>query len=618
MKTPKSILVFLVMLLRVISTQGQDIFDAIKKSELDKVKLFVENDISLVNQPDNLGNTPLHNAVLVSSKPIIDYLLSKGADIDAGNTQKQTPLHLAIANKNVEIAKYLIEIGADFGKQELRGNTPLHATVYANLPEIAQLLIDKGANIEAKSFNNYTPLSALTRSTRNFEVAEVLVKNGADVNVPWTDGDKPLNYAAMYSDGRVIDLLMDHNADIDTVGEHLTFTLTSTVQKGHVRLFNFIVAKCGDKLFENADMNRYLMRNAITSNSFEIVKILQSKSIPLDLSRSITGATPLHSIASNPEATEMADFLLKNGADINARTNDGRTAYNIAEANGNAKMQKFLLDLSANTDPQQFPVITGPYLGQTPPDSIPKQFAPGIVYASHSTVSVSPDGKELYWGNGYSILYSKIQDGKWTKPDYAPFSGRNDKMFYDDVPFVTPDNKRLFFTSQRPVDSLNKNSRKENIWFVERTAEGWSHPKPVSPEVNALGLHWQVSVSNSGTLYFSGADETSLGNSDIYYSKLVNGEYTKPVNVGPIINSAEGESMPFIAPDERYLIFYRVVMQRPYLYISFKSNDGLWMEPEKVNLPAYNCGIVSPDGKYFFMDNRWVSANFIEDLKVKE
>jgi hypothetical protein len=70
--------------------------------------------------------------------------------------------------------------------------------------------------------------------------------------------------------------------------------------------------------------------------------------------------------------------------------------------------------------------------------------------------------------------------------------------------------------------------------------------------------------------------------------------------------------MPFIAPDESYLIFYRIVMQRPYLYISFKSKDGNWIEPEKVNLPAYNCGIVSPDGKYFFMDNRWVSADFID------
>jgi ankyrin repeat protein len=612
MKAKTLVLSTLMLFSALSALWAQDIFDAIKNNDVDIVKSLIENNISLVNQTDNTGNTPLHNAVLVSSKPIIGILLSKGADIDAGNTQKSTPLQLAIANKNDEIAKYLIDKGANINKQDLRGNTPLHYTVYSNSNDIAQLLIDKGADIEAKSFNNYTPLSALTRSTRNFEVAKVLVKNGADVNVPWTDGDRPLNYAAMYSDGRVIDLLMDHNADIDTTGEHLSFTLTSTVRKGHVRLFNFIVEKCGDKLFDNAEMNKNLIRNAITSNSIEIVKILQTKKIPLDLSPSITGATPLHSIASNPEAIDMAEFLVKKGIDINARTNDGRTAYNIAEANGNKKMQELLVSLGAKTDPQKFPVITGPYLGQTPPDTIPKQFAPGIVYASHSTVSVSPDGKEMYWGNGYSILYSKIQDGQWTKPDYVPFSGENERMFYDDVPFVSPDNKRLFFTSQRPVDSLSKNSRKENIWFVERTANGWSVPKPVSPEVNALGLHWQVSVSNSGKLYFSGVDQTSLGNSDIYFSRLVNGEYTKPVNAGSVINSAEGESMPFIAPDESYLIFYRIVMQRPYLYISFKSKDGNWIEPEKVNLPAYNCGIVSPDGKYFFMDNRWVSADFID------
>lgn len=64
--------------------------------------------------------------------------------------------------------------------------------------------------------------------------------------------------------------------------------------------------------------------------------------------------------------------------------------------------------------------MTGPYLGQNPPDNQPIQFAPGIVYASHSTISVSSDGNELYWGNGYSIMYSRLDNGCWKKPDCVP------------------------------------------------------------------------------------------------------------------------------------------------------------------------------------------------------
>jgi ankyrin repeat protein len=610
-------IIFTILFLNT-AMDAQEIFDAVKNNDLNTVKLILDKDGSVMSLKDKSGNTPLHSAAAVGSLQIIEYLLSKGADINSTNPTLSTPLHVAITNKQDAAAKLLIEKGADLNKKDSRGNTPLHAVVYSNQKEIAELLINKGADLESRNQQNYTPLGALTRSTKNFEVAEVLVRSGADINSPWTDGATPLNYAAMYSDNRVIDLLLDNKADFDTTEENLRFLVSSAANKGHVRLFNRILKKCGDVIFKNQEENRLLMRNAIVSGSIELVKLLQSKNILLDLSASITGATPLHTIASNPNALEMIEFLITNGADINTRTNDGRSAYNIAQVSENTKAIELLVKYGASSDPQKFPIIRGPYMGQDPPGKELKRFAPGIVYPNHSTISFSPDGTEIYWGNGYSILFSKIENGQWTKPDYVSFSKQNELMFYDDVPFVTPDNKKLFFTTRRPIDTQSSNSNKENIWYSERTLSGWSNPKPVSAEVNALGLHWQVSVSNNGTLYFAGSGQDSYGNGDIYYSKLVNGEYTKPVNLGPVINSGDGESMPFIAPDESYIIFYRVVLQRPYLYISYKSKDEQWTQPLKIDLPAYNCGIVTPDGKYFFCDNRWVSAKFIEQLKPKE
>ncbi len=618
MKKLFSAMIIALSLSAVTGIKAQEIFDAVKNNDLNLVKQIIDKESSVLNQKDKTGNTPLHGAAIIGSVPISEFLLSSGADINATNTMQSTPLHTAIENKQDEVAKFLIEKGANLNIKGRGGNTPLHAAAYSNRKEIAELLISGGADLEIRNEQNYTPLAALTRSTRNYEVAEVFVRRGANINAPWTDGATPLNYAAMYSDDRVINLLLDNNADLDTTDDNLKYTVFSTASKGHVRLLKKILDKCGDRIFANEAINKTIMRNAIVSGSLEFVKLLLSKNIPLDISASITGATPLHSIAANSNALEMIEYLVQNGADINARTNDGRSAYNIAEANGNKAALSLILKLGGNSDPQKFPVLSGPYLGQTPPGNQLKQFAPGIVYANHSTVSVSPDGNELYWGNGYSILFSKLENGFWTKPDYVSFSGKNEVMFFDDVPFVSPDNKKLFFTSKRPLDSQSANSNKENIWFVERTPSGWSQPNPVGAEVNALGLHWQVSVSNSGTLFFSGSDQTSFGNSDIYYSRFQNGQYTKPVNLGSVINTAEGESMPYIAPDESYLIFYRVVLQRPYLYISFKSKAGEWLQPKKVELPAYNCGIVSPDGKYFFCDNRWVSAIFIEELRPEE
>ena len=85
MKAAKLILVFVVLLLRVVSIQGQDIFDAIKNNDVARVQALLEKDTSLVNQKDTEGNTPLHKAGIVGSVSIAEFILSKGAEINAVN-----------------------------------------------------------------------------------------------------------------------------------------------------------------------------------------------------------------------------------------------------------------------------------------------------------------------------------------------------------------------------------------------------------------------------------------------------------------------------------------------------------------------------------------------------
>lgn len=618
MKLLKSVLFVVILLSCTFYTQAQEIFDATINNNLSKVKELIEKEPSLINLKDNAGNTPLHTAAIAGSAAIVEFLLSKGGEIDAVNTQNDTPLHESIRSEKDDVSKLLIEKGADVNKKNVAGVSLLHFAAMKNRRTVAALLIANGADIECKDRSQYTPLSVIARTSLGcFDVAELLIQKGADVNARDANGATPLENASIYSDNKTIDLLLDHNAIYDTTYDNLVFMLSAAAQKGHVRLFKRVLENGGDTLFTNDAMNKRMIRSAIISGSTEIVNILQSKNIPLDFSANVNGLTPLHGVASKQDALEMIEFVVKNGADINARTNDGRSVYNIAEASGNTQALDLILKLGGNSSPQKFPELSGPYLGQTPPGNEAKRFAPGIVTPDHGTITVSPDGQEIYWETGTSIMVTKIQDGKWTMPQYASFSSHSDISFYDDVPFITPDNKKLFFTSKRPINSESGN--KENIWFVARTTDGWSKPQPVSSLVNGMLLHWQVSVSNSGTLYFGGTDQNGYGGSDIYYSQLVNGEYTKPVNLGPIINSNNGESMPYIAPDESYVLFYRIASQRGTLHISFKAKNGQWLQPKKVDqINGYVGAIVSPDGKYLFCDSRWVSASFIEELRPKE
>ena len=289
--------------------------------------------------------------------------------------------------------------------------------------------------------------------------------------------------------------------------------------------------------------------------------------------------------------------------------------------------------ITINAQEKDFPHLTGAYLGQTPPVSEPLLFAPGIVssteWGNHSSVAISPDGKELYWEKKRKIWFTKLEKGRWTKPEILSFC-KGDSYIYDN-PFVTPDGKKLFFTSFRPGAVSQE---KETIWYAERTSPGWwSDPKPVNSELNNVPLHWSISVSNSGTLYFQFQDRSGKspgGIGDIYYSRLVTGKYTKPVAMEPEINTPGTETCPYIAPDESYMVFVRVVhtdMTKTGIYISYRDKSGNWLpaifylggSPDKGGISPR----ISPDGKYLFFSNGndgmwWMPAGFIEELKPKE
>jgi hypothetical protein len=221
---------------------------------------------------------------------------------------------------------------------------------------------------------------------------------------------------------------------------------------------------------------------------------------------------------------------------------------------------------------------------------------------------------ELYSKGG--ILMSERINDRWIAPRFTPFTGDEE----GDVPFFAPDGKRVYFMSMWPLPGI-PDSERERIWYVDRTEDGWGEPKPVDAAVNDYPHHWQVSVDADHTLYFSSSIPEGYGEGDIYCAKRVDGKWQKPTNLGPPVNSEEGEGMPFIAPDGSYLIFSRTYD----LYISYCKDSEGWSEPEKLAEPINSssleiCPMVTPDGKYlFFLSQRggeshiwWVEAGFLK------
>lgn len=277
----------------------------------------------------------------------------------------------------------------------------------------------------------------------------------------------------------------------------------------------------------------------------------------------------------------------------------------------------------------KFPVLKGPYLGQKPPGKTPEVFAPGIVSteAHEFSCCFSPDGKEFFFArrhpglNQTVVMMTGLRDSVWTEPVVAPFV-ENQFSF---EPTVTPDNKRLYFMSGKPVPG--QTGLPMNALYVEREGAGWSAAKnPGAPLNPARAMH--ISVAAGGTIYTTDISQ-GMGTEAIAVSRKVEGQYQPLERLGPPIGGSVQRMHAFVAPDESYLIFGE---RRPAekmvssLMVSFRAPDGSWGEPRLIDL-GIEVGIpyVSADGKYLFLtsgergksDIYWVSAAVIEDLRPK-
>ncbi len=272
------------------------------------------------------------------------------------------------------------------------------------------------------------------------------------------------------------------------------------------------------------------------------------------------------------------------------------------------------------------------YLGQPVPTSIPALFAPGLVSTNGRTEfgSVfSKDGNTFYYAiepNGKAEIYtSRFVNNTWTKPEVVLV---HEKYGYND-PFLSPDEKRLYFISTRALDGKG-DPKDYDIWYVEKKGNGWSEPINAGNKINSIRNEYYMSFTKTGTMYFSSNRDTEENSNDynVYSSKSIKGEFQTPVKLSSAINSDAYEADVFVAPDESYIIFSA---ERPTdsfgrgdLYISYRNANGTWTNAKNVGKEINGarseyCPFVTPDGKYFFYtkenDIYWVDTSFIEKLK---
>lgn len=257
------------------------------------------------------------------------------------------------------------------------------------------------------------------------------------------------------------------------------------------------------------------------------------------------------------------------------------------------------------------------------PDTSPQTFLPGIV--SKDSVdfgsAFSPDQQSFYFArseNKRSAIYVTHWNGSnWSTPQKMAFNELNSSAA---DPAFAPDGK-LYFISDRRKDASG-NTADYDIWFVAPLPNGdWTKPENLK-NVNSDSDEYYVSFARNGNLYFSSARKGGFGEEDIYVSKLIEGVYTTPQNLGATINTEKSEYDPGIAPNEDFIVFASSGrpdgLGKADLYVSKTDNTRQWQKARNLGKPFSTstrdyCPYCSPDTKYFFFssegDVKWVEVS---------
>lgn len=618
----KSIVFIAIVQILSAKTYSQEIFVAVKKNDLTSIKELIGANQQLVHAKDSTGRTPLHWACRGVHYDVLKFLVEKGADVNALDHNGIPPLTSVASRNHREAVEYLLDHGA---KTEAGNNNQSSAILYAVRPEyreVLDLLVKNGASLEVRNDYQRTPLILACREGGSIVNVKILVENGANINARDRFGDTPLTLSAWRGFENVVDYLLDKNAEFSTAGGEGLTLLSYATDKRLWKLYQAMLAKGGDRFLESL-LDKPLLHWAAAGGSEKIVMDLLERQKPVNVT-DIYGWTPLH-YASYFGRLEAGKLLIEHGADINAKTPLGESPVYLAGIENKQEIADLLISKGANREIPPSTILSGPYLGQGSPGSTPELFAPGIasrLKGGHSCITFSPDGTEAFWtewilndvgySSGCTLWHSKILNGFWTMPEKILRNG--------DTPFFSVDGKRIYFLAALPLPPENQSTR--GIWYFERTRDSLGSPKLLDFDVAGNGLYWQFSFDRDENIYFS-------GDNGLFRCVCKEGKYLPHENLSEAFHPDYRGMGPFVSPDGSYIIFSSMDLPGSFgsmdLYVGYRNTDGNWTKPINMG-PTVNSSsqeilpMVSPDGKYLFMrsERNGVNGIYRADAKIIE
>ena len=243
-------------------------------------------------------------------------LISYGADVNMkDDNDSRTPLELASKMGYLKLVKELIKQGADVNFREEEGD--IDALYYA-----------------VESEKNY-----------HLEVVKELLNAGADTGIIYgtkeENKDNILNVAII---GRCnlekVKLLTEHGADINYSNFEYGPVIAVAISKGSIDIVKYLVSQGVDPAMTYTNGYSYsgksysLLNAAVGNKTTEIAEYLIEQGADINTQTDSVSDLPLIFVALRAENIELLKLLIEKGADTSVVDKDGKTIFDLAKEQG--------------------------------------------------------------------------------------------------------------------------------------------------------------------------------------------------------------------------------------------------------------------------------------------
>ncbi|KON26413.1 hypothetical protein AC481_07265 [miscellaneous Crenarchaeota group archaeon SMTZ-80] len=243
----------------------------------------------------------------------------------------------------------------------------------------------------------------------------------------------------------------------------------------------------------------------------------------------------------------------------------------------------------------------------------PVYYNNGIVFCSNlknnSPVTYHNEQKKLF-----NIFFCAAKDSiKW---ENAKILAKELTTNYNDGPVTFNENGNMIYYCRNNdikvvIKTISDTTNRLGIYSAELIEGKWTNIQPFTHNNSSYSLLTPALTHNGKRIYFASDMPGGYGGTDLYYCDWNEKDWTKPVNLGPVINTPGNESFPFVSKSEK--LFFasdgHIGFGGKDIYYS-QEIDGRWINPihldADINSPTDDFGLVADENfeSGFFSSNR--------------